>query len=308
MLWKQIVKSVTMGMLLPGLIFSGADTALPEQAQTVQVEQTWIPVLQRDGRVVAMELEEYVEAVVLGEMPASFDEEALKAQAVAARTYTLRIIQEGTRHNGAVCTDYTCCQEYMEKEEYLRSRGTQEHMDKVISAVGQTEGEVLRYNGELICATYFASAGGSTEDAVEVWGNSIPYLKAVSSPEKSVYDGQHSRFTKEELESILGIELKGSPESWIGTVTYTVGGGVDTMQIGGERFSGITLRSLLGLKSTIFTVMAGEWGILFETLGYGHRVGLSQYGADALAKEGSSYTQILGHYYPGTSLESFCND
>lgn len=313
MLWKQFLQSITMGMLLPGLLFSGADAMLenspePQASQQESQTQTWIPVLKKDGRIVAMELEEYVGCVVLGEMPASFDEEALKAQAVAARTYTLRIVAEGDRHNGAICTDYTCCQEYIEPATYLNYRGTQAHMEKVLSAVRQTAGEVLVYDGELICATYFASAGGLTEDAAEVWGNSIPYLKAVSSPESSVYDGEQLSFTKEQLQELLDVELKGSPESWIGTATYTVGGGVDTLRIGDRRYSGVELRSLLGLRSTVFTVTAQQDSIVFETVGYGHRVGMSQYGADAMADSGSSYVQILSHYYSGAVLQAYRND
>ncbi len=311
MLWKQFLQSFTMGMLLPGMLFSGADAVLentPEPQSVQQQEQTWIPVLKKDGRIVAMELEEYIGCVVLGEMPASFDEEALKAQAVAARTYTLRIVAEGSKHNGAVCTDYTCCQEYIEPETYLYSRGTQAHLEKVLSAVSQTAGEVLVYDGELICATYFSSAGGLTEDAAEVWGSAIPYLKAVSSPESCIYDGQQYSFTPELLKQLLGVELKGKPESWIGPATYTVGGGVDHIRIGDCRYSGVELRSLLGLRSTVFTVTASSDSIVFETLGNGHRVGMSQYGADAMADSGSSYEQILSHYYTGAVLEAYCND
>lgn len=313
MIWKQFLHSFAMTMIIPGLLFSSADVAveeqLPEQnTQRIQREQIWIPVLKEDGRIVAMELESYISRVVLGEMPASFDEEALKAQAVAARTYTLRMVEEGYRHNGAVCTDYTCCQEYMEPEAYLQTRGTQECVDKVFDAVAQTAGEVLCYDGELICATYFASAGGLTEDAREVWGQAYPYLTPVSSPESSVYDGEQITYSLQEFQDCLGVELRGAPESWFGTMTYTVGGGVDSMRIGERRYSGVELRSIFGLRSTVFTVTAARDSITFETVGYGHRVGLSQYGADAMAETGSTYDEILAHYYSGTTLERYSRD
>ena len=255
-----------------------------------------------------MELEEYICRVVLGEMPASFDEEALKAQAVAARTYTLRCVEDGDKHRGAVCTDYTCCQEDIEPERYLSERGTQEDVDKVFSAVRETAGQVVCYDDELIYATYFASAGGTTEDAREVWGNEIPYLTVVSSPEKSVYDGETVSFSPDELMERLDQPMKGSPEGWFGTVTYTVGGGIDTMRIGQRRYSGVELRRLLGLRSTVFTVSVSEDAITFETVGYGHRVGLSQYGADAMADSGSDYQEILAHYYRGTTLGYYQQD
>lgn len=298
---KKVLQSVAVTLVAPGLMFSSVERT-PEPKQ-----QTWIPVLKAEGKIVAMELEEYISRVVLGEMPASFDEEALKAQAVAARTYTLQLIRDGNKHQGAVCTDYRCCQEYLEPENYVGIRGTQEHVDKVFRAVEDTAGEVVCYEGNLICATYFASAGGVTEDAAEVWGQAHPYLISVPSPEHSVYDGEQVRMSFSEFQKALGRKLKGSPQSWFGPVTYTVGDGVDTMWIGEEAYSGIDLRSMLGLRSTVFDVAITDSEIIFETVGYGHRVGLSQYGADALAKQGYDYRQILAHYYRGTTLEEYAS-
>ncbi|MBQ7345060.1 MAG: stage II sporulation protein D [Oscillospiraceae bacterium] len=306
---KQFVQSAVMTVVLPGMLFSSSEK-LPQtdQLEAVVCQHTWIPVLKEDGRIVAMELEEYISRVVLGEMPASFDEEALKSQAVAARTYTLQMVEEGSRHQGAVCTDYRCCQSYMDPEEYLHTRGTQEHLDKVFEAVADTAGEVVCYDGELICATYFASAGGYTEDAREVWGQSYPYLISVSSPESSVYDDKEVRFSFQEFQDRLGTALKGAPESWFGAVTYTVGGGVDSMRIGQTRYSGVEIRGIFGLRSTVFQVEVTEDSVVFRTDGYGHRVGLSQYGAEAMAVDGYSYDQILSHYYQGTTLETYRDD
>jgi stage II sporulation protein D len=248
---------------------------------------------------------------VLGEVPASFEIEALKAQAVAARTYTLRCIQEGDRHpDGAVCTDYKCCQAYCEPDEYLRSGGTQANIDKVFGAVNQTAGQVVCYDGELIYATYFASSGGITEDAREVWGQAFPYLVSVSSPgeKDTAYHGEKLTFTTSEFQERLGVTLQGSPEVWFGKVRYTVGGGVDAIRIGARLYSGLELRRAFGLRSTIFTVSASAETITFETKGYGHRVGLSQYGADAMAVAGYDYDGILAHYYRGTTIETFDQD
>lgn len=310
-LLKQLFQSLTVGLILPGLLFSSAgkgqaDVEFPNpEEQAKPATEIWIPVLKKDGRLVAMELEHYISRVVLGEMPASFDMEALKAQAVAARTYTLQCIEDGERHNGAVCTDYRCCQTYMEPEDYVGNRGTQKHVDKVFDAVAQTDGQVLTYKGKLICATYFASAGGVTEDAREVWGEGYPYLISVESPESSVYDGEKVHVTAAKFQDKLGITLSGPAQSWLGPVSYTIGNGVDHLWIGGKKFSGLELRRIFGLRSTVFTITADSTGVTFQTTGYGHRVGLSQHGADALADQGYDYEQILAHYYRGTTLEPY---
>lgn len=313
MIWKQVLQSVAMGLALPGMLLSlvernvEVEVEQPEiqQEQVRQEQQMYIPVIMPDGRVRAMELEAYVSRVVLGEMPANFDVEALKAQAVATRTYTLRRVERGDKHNGAVCTDYACCQAYREPEDYVAKGGAQERVDRLFEAVAQTSGQVLRYDGELISATYFASAGGSTEDARAVWGSSIPYLVAVESDDDDL--AQTVRFQPKEFQGRLGVQLSGDPTQWFGEITYTAGGGVDKMVIGGKTYSGVKLRSLLGLRSTVFAVTVTADEITFSTQGFGHRVGMSQYGAESMAVSGSLYTDILAHYYPGTTLVDYEN-
>ena len=168
-----------------------------------------------------------------------------------------------------------------------------------------TSGYVLTYQGELIEATYFSCSGGSTEDAVAVWGTDVPYLRATDSPgeENAAHYTDTVTFTPAEFANALSLELTGNPAGWLGKVTYTAGGGVDTMEIGGISFKGTALRKILNLRSTAFTMSAGENGITVTTKGYGHRVGMSQYGADAMAVAGSSFAEILAHYYRGTTLE-----
>ena len=260
-----------------------------------------------DGETVKMDLEAYVVGVVLAEMPASFEMEALKAQAVAARTYVLKTCSDGQKHGGAVCTSYQCCQAYMSQEDYLQRGWSERYIQRVYDAVSATAGEVLIYDGKLIRATYFSCSGGCTEDALAVWGRDYPYLQSVKSPgeEESVYYTDTKEFTPEELQDALGVSLTGLPQSWFGQITYTQGGGVETVQIGGVTYRGTTLRSLLGLRSTVFQIVVNQERILFETKGYGHRVGMSQYGADAMAMEGSDYRQILAHYYCDTTLTNY---
>lgn len=260
-----------------------------------------------DEETVSIDLEEYVLGVVLSEMPASFEPEALKAQAVAARTYALKTCTDGKKHAGAVCASHSCCQGYMTAEDYLQRGWKEKYVERVRRAVAETAGQVLTFEGKLIRATYFSCSGGATEAAVAVWGRDYPYLQSVESPgeEETVYYTDSEGFSPEEFQEKLGVALTGSPETWFGSLTYTAGGGIDTMEIGGVAYRGTTLRSLLGLRSTVFqVVVTGEY-ICFETRGYGHRVGMSQYGADAMAQEGSTYAQILAHYYQGTELTDY---
>ena len=327
-MFMQVVQSVAMGAVIPGLLFSVAEKGAtpiqekenPPQIQIVApVEQenentpdpvkVTVPVLKSDGTRKELDLEAYICRVVLGEMPASFEVEALKAQAVAARTYTLRCLGGKKHEGGAICTSSKCCQSYCEPEGYIRNGGTYSNVQKVFDAVLQTAGEVVYYGDQLIMATYFSSAGNTTEDAKAVWGNSFPYLTAVESPEgDDRYNGETVTLSAEAFQEKLGVTLKGKPESWFGAVTYTVGGGVDQIRIGGQLYKGTVLREKLGLRSTDFTITTTDTSVIFTTNGYGHRVGLSQYGADAMASAGSDYEAILLHYYTGTHLGQYSPD
>ena len=315
--WKEVRMAVIMGFLVPGLLLWFGTALLdiskeehpPEPTQSKPlVSGVEVPV--RTGDTVETRLlEEYLVGVVLAEMPASFEVEALKAQAVVARTYTMRTTQTGGKHgDGSICTDPACCQAYIAPDSYLDRGGTEAAVEKIRNAVEDTRGQVLVYEGELIEATYFSCSGGSTEDAVAVWGSDYPYLQAVDSPgeEHAAHYTDTVTFSPEQFLDALGEVLTGSPGSWFGEVSYTDGGGVDTMVIGDKTYKGTELRRLLSLRSTAFSVMAGE-EITITTRGFGHRVGMSQYGADAMALNGSTYPQILAHYYPGTALSMLEN-
>ena len=315
--WKEIWLSAVLGLVLPALVMTmavrfGKRNPLPQELMITEApSETAAPaapvtveVLGKDGKVSTVDLEEYLIGVVLAEMPASFEAEARKAQAVVARTFTLRSRDRSKHDNADICMDSGCCQAYMSPEEYLSRGGTEEGVQRMAEAVAATAGKVLTYEGELIEATYFSCSGGSTEDAVAVWGTDVPYLQSVESPgeENAAHYTDTVTFTPEAFAAALGLKLTGKPASWIGSVTYTAGGGVDTMVIGGSSFRGTELRKALGLRSTAFTVTAGEEEIVITTRGYGHRVGMSQYGAEAMAVSGSSYAEILTHYYQGAVL------
>ncbi len=315
--WKELLFALVLGLICPLLIFSmleGKDILSPIKAtqMTKSSEDTsellYLPVLMPDGSVNKMELDEYLIGVVLQEMPVSFESEALKAQSVVARTYALRRYEADSKHTeAAVCIDSSCCQGYKSPEDFLSGGGSQESLTKVSDAVLATTGQVLVYNGKLIDATYFSSSGGVTEDAKAVWGADVPYLQSTASPgeEQATYHVDTQTFTLEEFASALNLQPVGQPENWIGQTTYTKGGGVDTMFICGQEFKGTVLRQRLGLRSTAIAMVIVGSTVTVTTKGYGHRVGMSQYGADAMAVKGSLYPDILAHYYKGTQLISY---
>lgn len=288
----------------------------PEIPLTLYIEESAVPARQtgirllRDGDVTLCPEEEYLASVILCEMPPDFEPEALKAQAVAARTFVSRQAQNGKHENADVCTDSGCCQAWMSTDA-LREKYADRFpavWQKALSAVQQTKDEVLTYGGALIDATYFSCSGGSTESAAAVWGSDVPYLQAVISPGEETAPRFSSQVTvgTEEFRRTAesaGAVLTGKPERWIGAASYTSGGGVDTIEIGGKPFSGTEVRRLFGLNSTDFTVSVSESGFTFDVRGFGHRVGMSQYGAENMAMQGFDYRSILLYYYQGARIE-----
>ena len=314
---KDLLLALLIGAVLPGILLRNLpkveNVLIVNETEATEME-TWcqekmtshiISVRDPRGTVMDKELEQYLVGVVLAEMPAYFEKEALKAQAVVARTYTLKTCTAGGKHgDGSICTDSGCCQAYISVTDYLEKGGTGESVEKVRAAVFDTAGEVLIYEDQLIEATYFSCSGGITEDAQAVWGSDYPYLRSVSSPgeENAPVFTDTASYSFVLFQKLLGVDLSGEPERWFGPATYTAGKGVDTMQIGGTEYTGTELRRLLGLRSTSFEIEVEEEEIIIHTKGFGHRVGMSQYGAEAMAVNGSTYDQILASYYQGTEL------
>ena len=316
--WKDVVTAVVLGVVCPAMVFSlesrrqGSGPILslgPSTSESTVIEDdSTIPILMNDGTIQNMELDAYLICVVLKEMPASFENEALKAQAVVARTYTLRRLVKGSKHdNAVVCVDSSCCQGFITQDDYLKKGGKRESLDKVIKAVTDTSGLVLVYGDELIDATYFSCSGGSTEDAVAVWGTDVPYLQATKSPgeEKAKYYVNTVTFSTKQFAKLLSIQPANSTSKWIESITYTDGGGIDRIKICGSTYKGTEIRKLLGLRSTSFVITIVGETVTVTTKGYGHRVGMSQYGADAMAVAGSDYEQILLHYYKGVKIVEY---
>lgn len=267
-----------------------------------------------NGEVKELTLDVYLQGVVAAEMPALFPEEALKAQAVAARTDVMRLASQtpATQHKGAmVCSDPNHCQAYKPIAEVAANwgAGRNEYLKKITDAVAATDGQILLYNNAPISAVFHSSSGGKTERAADVWGRDVPYLQSVESVGDA--DAPHYESTvtvpvetfREKIMATYGnAKLADTPESWITNLTRSEAGGVLTLCVGGVNVTGRQMRMLFGLRSTHFTVAASADGIVFETQGYGHGVGMSQYGARGLALQGMGYRDILTWYYQGTTL------
>lgn len=334
MILRRAVFAVLLGVVLPwsaAVIISGEfmeqkDTVIEveqEDDNTIETlhetqsntesiiqDDLYISVLMDDGNIEQMELDEYLIGVVLVEMPADFELEALKAQAVVARTYAVKRHYSGGKHiAAAICTNSNCCQGYCSEKEYMGNGGCESDVERIRQAVVATHNQVLTYNGKYIDATYFSCSGGKTESALAVWGSEIPYLQVVESPgeENAAHYTDTVTFSVEDFERLLGRDLTGNPKTWIGKMSYTDGGGIDTVVICGEEYKGTVLRTLLGLRSTAFTMTANDATIIVTTKGFGHRVGMSQYGAESMAVNGNTYLQILEHYYRGVRLDVLNN-
>lgn len=260
-------------------------------------------------------LDEYLYGVVSAEMPASFEEEALKAQAVVARTYTIyKIENDSGKHEGAnICDDSTCCQAWVSKEDRLNKweeASRDSNWNKIVNAVDSTKGKIITYEGKPINAFFHSNSGGKTEVTANVWGgDGYPYLQSVETSGEDAYSQYQSEVTLSKQSFIDKIKEKHSnfiidfnEENCIQILEYTEGNRVKTIKIGNLNLSGVEVRSLLGLKSANFTVQIDGDNVKFVVVGYGHGVGMSQTGADSMAKQGSGYEEIIKHFYTGVEI------
>ena len=255
-----------------------------------------------------MSMEDYLTGVVAAEMPAAFELEALKAQAVAARTYTM-YKSSSTDHEADVCTDYNHCQAYLTDEEMHTNWGSDYdfYFAKIKDAVYSTQGEFLTYNNEPIMAVFHSMGGGYTQNSSDVWQAQLPYLVSVPSPgeEEAVNYKSSLSVTFEEFCAKVKEKYPGAKiESFldVSQPALTQSGHVKSLLIGGVTITGSEIRSMFNLRSTRFALNFEGDNVTFNVTGYGHGVGMSQYGANAMAKEGKTYKDILSHYYQGVSF------
>lgn len=293
---------------LLGFGMSGQDSG--KGADTVRVY------ISDEQKTEIMDIDEYIKGVVAAEMPADFEEEALKAQAVAARTYLYSRITQFDNGNiseehpdAPVCTDYKHCQAYISKEKRFTGWGdkAEENWDKITRAVSETTGRIMTYGGEIISALFHSTSSGVTEDAADVWGSDVPYLKSV----RSEGDMESPKYLSSLRISVD--EYKAAAEEKLGSVDWSKplydniersgAGGIISIEIGGVKVRGVDFRTMFDLRSTNAEITEKDGCIIMSVRGYGHGVGMSQYGANYMAEQGSGYEEILKTYYTGIEIE-----
>lgn len=260
-------------------------------------------------------LEEYVKSVVSGEMPVSFNLEALKAQAVAARTFVVaKMLNPCPNANGGIVCDTTHCQVYIVKEKRIEKWGEagEEYWNKISDAVEETKGEVLTYNNELVkYPQFFSTSSGRTENSIDVFSGDIPYLVSKESKGEEIAPKYKTEFSFNISEFVSKINEKypdaaieaSNINNNIEILSRSEAGGVKEIRLGNKVIRGLEFRLALGLSSANFEISITGDKIVFNCKGYGHGVGMSQWGANVMAAEGKSYDEILKHYYTGVDIK-----
>ncbi|TGB01632.1 stage II sporulation protein D [Halobacillus salinus] len=300
-------------LIIPTLIvvpFTGSND-MDQVRETPQEQQAELPqdlspftvrVLRSSGEVEKVPLETYVARVVASEMPANFEVEALKAQSLAARTYITGQLENGSPVSEKADVTDTVQHQVYKNDVELRQQwqdAYQGNMKKINEAVKATAGEIITYERKPITAAFFSTSNGFTENAEDYWENEIPYLKSVESP----WDQSSPKFkdqkiiSSEELQATLGVSTIAGT-----TLTKTQGNRVDEVHFGDKTFTGREIREAFSLSSSDFTMSQKGDHIIFTTKGYGHGVGMSQYGANGMAKDGRTYKDIVKHYYKGIEI------
>ena len=299
-----------------------ADGNIPQAAEKTEIQklpealeqQTVLLWDAAEKKLLELELEEYLLGAAASEMPQSYPDEAIRAQIVAVHSY-----YEYCRENNCFELDQSAVLQvntarregYLTPEVRAETWGewTQQNTQRMEELVASTADVLVRYEGAVASTTYYAQSAGSTVDAADVWGTAVPYLVSVDSSQDQQAEGwqQTVTFTYQQMYDVLatrfvGLDLSGDPTEWFGEMQTTPQGYVTRVKVGGAWLQAADLRTWLGLRSTCMEIAAGEGVFAITTKGYGHGVGMSQYGASVMAQNGASYEQILAHYYPGTEL------
>lgn len=256
------------------------------------------------GKIVSIPLEEYVIGVVAGEMPASFNIEALKAQAVASRTYVLKRVSNNKGEYDVV--DSTSNQVYLDSDQMKEKWPStyEENLSKIKDAVLSTKGQVILYNNNIIDAMFFSTSNGYTENSGDIFTSNLPYLTSVESKwdevESPVFNSKNEI---SKLEFLANLNLETNKDIIIKNIEKTKTGRIKTLDINGKTFESSEIRKIFNLKSTSFKIEITNDKVIFYVSGFGHGVGMSQYGANGMAKEGYNYMQILKHYYKNCDIK-----
>jgi stage II sporulation protein D len=288
------------------------DEPVSETEVTTEKTNSTVKVMSvSSNNITEMSLKEYLLGVVAGEMNASYHEEALKAQIVAAHTLLLYTKEHNTKDlKGADITDsYAMHQAFIspekQKEKWKENYDT--YREKILKCIDEVGNLTLQYDNEYICAVFHSISNGTTENAVDVWGGKYPYLVSVPSIGDKLSPAYQSQVTiheKEFRETLQkeGVEFTGNAEKWVEKITNTETGMVKTIVICGKTFKGTEIRKLFDLRSSTFTCEYKDNEFVFTVNGYGHGAGMSQYGANYMAQQGFKYDEILKHYYKGVEI------
>ena len=314
---------VVLTVIIVSVIFSFNKSSEPESIKTLKLPQKIKVFFHQENCVREVDFEEYLVCVVSAEVPASFHKEAIKAQAVAARTYIYNKYKKVSEnpslapdeHKDAfICTDFKHCCAYYSKEKLMEIHGEEwmkNYFVKIVDCVKETDGEILLYDGEPITASFHASSGGCrTENSGDVWTSDLPYLVSVESPGEDKREGYNTvvtvscdEFKQKINEKYPNAQLSDDRNGWFGDISYTQGNSVDKIKIGKADIRGTEMRSLFGLKSACFEISMLDDRVTFNVHGSGHGVGMSQHGANIMAEGGKKYKEILTWYYRGTEIK-----
>lgn len=291
-----------------------------EQEQNVENSQSTSKIIikllhQKTGEVEEVDIEQYLCNVVSAEMPADYEIEALKAQAIVARTYTMYKMENKKHENADICDTSTCCQAWISREDRLarwEESKRETNWQKIEQCISETSGKIVTYQNKPINAFFHSNSGGTTEIPVNVWGGTdFPYLQVVETAGEEGYTQYASEveLTHEEIinkikEKYADIQVDFSKDEEVQILAHTDSGRVKTIKIGNHELSGVEARTIFGLKSANFEISKGDGKIKFQVKGYGHGVGMSQTGADALAKQGSTAEEIIHHFYQNVEIET----
>lgn len=308
--WVAILSIALLLLPLSVNFISSVESPSKDKSESIKSINV---LLSENGEIKTMDINEYIVGVVAAEMPATFEVEALMAQAVAARTYTVSKLNENVHskvHKGAdICTDPTHCQAYISPKDACAAwkENASDYLKKCKKAVYDTANVIMVYKDEPVKAVFHSSSSGITENAADVWGGDVPYLVSVESPGEEKCPSHKSKVTvsidefKKTVSKKYAVDFS---KKIIGTSVKTSGGMVKELEVGNVKIKGTEIRSMFSLRSASFDAVEDGKNIVFDVVGNGHGVGMSQYGANYLASVGYDYKQILKKYYTGIEFSA----
>ena len=288
------------------------ETLTNEKTEETETENSTVKVMNASSKnITEISLREYLIGVVAAEINPAYHEEAIKAQVVAAHTKLEYTKLHNTPENAHITDSSASHQGYLNENQQKEKWGENYNIyhDKIAECVDEVQNVILTYNNQPINAVFHAISNGQTENATDVWGGDYPYLVSVQSAGDKLSPAYNSEIiiTSDDFKKKLsdkGVNLSGNPSEWIEKITNTNTGMVKEFVVGGKSFKGTEIRTIFGLKSSTFTVKYENNNFIFTVCGYGHGVGMSQYGANYMAQQGLNYKQILEHYYQNSECTS----